>query len=78
MIRAHKGALTSLKAFWQLLLHSEVSMVRLQRAFQKIEKARGNAERCYRAVMVGGRASRRREGMGESAWFRHREQGLAE
>ncbi|KAL4422853.1 hypothetical protein ABPG75_009050 [Micractinium tetrahymenae] len=51
VIRAHKGALTALKSFWQLLLHSDVSMVRLQRAFQKIEKGRSNAERCYRTVM---------------------------
>jgi hypothetical protein len=30
VIRAHKGALGALKAFWQLLLHSDVSMARLQ------------------------------------------------
>jgi len=30
VIRAHKSALNSLKSFWQLLLHSDVSMTRLQ------------------------------------------------
>lgn len=30
VIRAHKSALNSLKSFWQLLLHSDVSMPRLQ------------------------------------------------
>lgn len=53
VIRNHKAALSALKAFWQLLLHSDVSMTSLQRHFQRIEKTRAAAERSYRAVMVG-------------------------
>ena len=53
VIRSHKGALAALKSFWQLLLHSDVSMTSLQRHFLRIEKARGQAERAYKAVMVG-------------------------
>lgn len=52
VIRTHKAALLAIKSFWQLLLHSEVSMTSLQRHFLRIEKARGQAERSYRTIMV--------------------------
>lgn len=52
VIRAHKDAIAAIKSFWQLLLHSDVSMTSLQRHFLRIEKARAQAERSYRVVMV--------------------------
>lgn len=38
VIRVHKASLSALKGFWQLLLHSDVSMTRLQARVEAIRR----------------------------------------
>ncbi|GAB4819663.1 hypothetical protein N2152v2_006709 [Parachlorella kessleri] len=51
VIRTHRNALGTLKAFWRLLLRADVSMVALVRQFLRIPASKDAAERAYKALM---------------------------
>ncbi|GAB4819764.1 hypothetical protein N2152v2_006810 [Parachlorella kessleri] len=50
-IRSHRAALTTLKAFWHLLLRADVSLVALVRLFLRIPASKDAAEHSYKALM---------------------------
>ncbi|GAB4819671.1 hypothetical protein N2152v2_006717 [Parachlorella kessleri] len=50
-IKCHRNALTTLKAFWHLLLRSDVSMVALVRSFLCIPASTDAAEHSYKVLM---------------------------
>ncbi|GAB4819763.1 hypothetical protein N2152v2_006809 [Parachlorella kessleri] len=50
-IRSHRNALSSLKAFWRLLLRTDVSMLSIVHHFLRIPASKDAAERSYKAFM---------------------------
>ncbi|KAG2431968.1 hypothetical protein HYH02_013184 [Chlamydomonas schloesseri] len=57
--RAHKEALVAVRAFWGLLLHTDVSYLKLTKALDRIETTVRAAERAYRSVLSRQRNSAR-------------------
>ncbi|KAG2430818.1 hypothetical protein HXX76_009794 [Chlamydomonas incerta] len=50
--RAHKEALMAMRAFWGLLMHSNVNFIKLTKAMNRIEVTVRVAERAYRGVLT--------------------------
>ncbi|KAG2430819.1 hypothetical protein HXX76_009795 [Chlamydomonas incerta] len=50
--RAHKEALMAMRAFWGLLMHSNVNFIKLTKAMNRIEVTVRAAERAYRTVLT--------------------------
>ncbi|KAG2430820.1 hypothetical protein HXX76_009796 [Chlamydomonas incerta] len=50
--RAHKEALMAMRAFWGLLMHSNVNFIKLTKAMNRIEVTVRAAERAYRGVLI--------------------------
>ncbi|KAG2445088.1 hypothetical protein HYH02_008955 [Chlamydomonas schloesseri] len=50
--RAHKEALMAMRAFWGLLMHTNVNFVKLTKAMNRIEVTVRAAERAYRTVLT--------------------------
>lgn len=51
VLRAHKAALYSQRAFWKQLLHSSVPFSGITRAFSRIEATRSTADRAYKTML---------------------------
>ncbi|KAG2445087.1 hypothetical protein HYH02_008954 [Chlamydomonas schloesseri] len=50
--RAHKEALMAMRAFWGLLMHTNVNFMKLTKAMNRIEVTVRAAERAYRGVLI--------------------------